>query len=221
MPEPVKYSGPHAGLILAGGRGSRMGGGDKPLLPVGGRPMLAHVIERLRPQVERLVLNANGDPARFVQYGLPVVADTIEGFAGPLAGILAGMRWSAANLAEARFMVSAAADTPFFPTDLVARLAAGCGRYEDTIAIAASPAGAHPVFGLWPVALADDLEQFLATGESGKILAFADRHRRVNVPFDEIALPGGRTVDPFFNVNTPEDAAKAEHIAIALEERVA
>ena len=210
-----------AGLILAGGLGRRMGGGDKPLLPVGGMPMLARVIERLRPQVERLVLNANGDPARFAQYGLPVVADTIEGFAGPLAGILAGMRWSAANLPQARFMVSAAADTPFFPADLVARLGAGCGNYEDTIAIAASRAGVHPVFGLWPIALADDLENFLAAGESGKILTFADRHRRVNVPFDEIALPSGETVDPFFNVNTPEDAAKADEITRALEEGVA
>jgi molybdopterin-guanine dinucleotide biosynthesis protein A len=212
---------PTGGVILAGGLGRRMGGGDKPLLQVGGMPMLERVIERLRPQVERLVLNANGDPVRFAQYGLPVVADTIAGFAGPLAGILAGMRWSASNLPQARFMISAAADTPFFPGDLVKRLAGGCGRYEDTIALAASGSGIHPVFGLWPVALADDLEQFLAKGESGKILVFVDRHRRVNVPFDEIALPDGEAVDPFFNVNTPEDAARAEEIATALKERAA
>lgn len=208
---------PHVGVILAGGLGRRMGGGDKPLLAVGGRTMLDRVVERLAPQVERLVINANGDPARFAAYGLPVVPDTIEGFAGPLAGILAGMRWSQANLPEARFIVSVAADTPFFPDDLVARLAEGCGRDERTVALAASTAGTHPVFGLWPVALADELEAFLRAGESGKILTFADRHLRLNVPFDDVALAGRDGVDPFFNVNTPEDAASAEQIAARLD----
>jgi len=212
---------PHAGIILAGGLGRRMGGGDKPLLQVGGRPMLARVIARLLPQVERVVINANGDPARFALYGLPVVPDTIEGFAGPLAGILAGMRWSQQDLPEARFVVSVAADTPFFPTDLVARLVEGCGRDERTIALAASTAGTHPVFGLWPVALADDLDAFLRSGEGGKILKFADRHLRLNVPFDDLLLPDGSAVDPFFNVNTPEDAHRAEEIAAVLDRVVA
>ena len=166
---------PHAGVILAGGLGKRMGGGDKPLLTIGGKPMLDRVIARLAPQVERIIINANGDPARFAAYGLPVVADTIEGFAGPLAGVLAGMRWSKANLPEARFLVSVAADTPFFPDNLVPRLSEGCGNDEHTIALAASTAGTHPVFGLWPVALADELETFLKSGGSGKILTFADR----------------------------------------------
>jgi molybdenum cofactor guanylyltransferase len=217
MPDPRKLLGPHAGIILAGGLGRRMGGGDKPLLAIGGVSMLARVIERLRPQVERMILNANGDPARFARYELPVVPDTIQGFAGPLAGIHAGMRWSAVNLPEARFVVSVAADTPFFPSDLVTRLSEGCGRDERTIALAASPVGTHPVFGLWPVKLANDLEQFLAGGESGKILDFADRYMRLNVPFDDVVLPNGKTVDPFFNVNTPEDAARAEKVAEALE----
>jgi molybdopterin-guanine dinucleotide biosynthesis protein A len=208
---------PHAGVILAGGLGKRMGGGDKPLLALDGKPMLARVIERLAPQVERLVLNANGDPARFAAYGLPVVPDTIEGFAGPLAGILAGMRWAKANVPEGRFMVSAAADTPFFPSDLVARLSEGCGNDERTIALAASTGGTHPVFGLWPVALADELEAFLLNGEGGKILSFADRYLRLNVPFDDILLPDGSTADPFFNVNTPDDAARAKQIAAALD----
>jgi molybdopterin-guanine dinucleotide biosynthesis protein A len=208
---------PHTGVILAGGLGKRMGGGDKPLLELGGKPMLARVIERLAPQVERIILNANGDPARFAAYGLPVVPDTVPGFAGPLAGILAGMRWSKANLPDARFLVSVAADTPFFPPNLVVRLSEGCGNDERTIALAASTAGTHPVFGLWPVALADDLETFLQRGEGGKILTFADRHLRLNVPFDDIVLPDGTAVDPFFNVNTPEDAARAEDIAAALE----
>jgi molybdopterin-guanine dinucleotide biosynthesis protein A len=216
MPENKFTRQPHSGVILAGGQAKRMGGGDKPLIALGGRPMLARVIERLAPQVERLVINANGDPARFAAYKLPVIADTIGGFAGPLAGILAGMRWSQTNLPEARFIVSVAADTPFFPMDLVARLSEGCGRDEETIALAASTIGTHPVFGLWPVALAGDLEAFLRTTDSGKILTFADRHVRLNVPFDDIVLPNGATVDPFFNVNTPEDAKRAEEIAASL-----
>lgn len=206
------------GVILAGGRGTRMGGVDKPLLPINGRPMLSRVIDRLAPQVEGLVLSANGDPARFQSFGLPVVADTIEGFAGPLAGILAGMRWARANMPQAAFVVSAAADTPFFPPDLVARLSEGCGRDERTIALAASPAGTHPVFGLWPVALADEMETFLKSGQNGKVLAFADRYLRLNVPFDDLVLANGETVDPFFNVNTPEDAAVATAFATSIEQ---
>ncbi len=212
---------PTAGVILAGGLGRRMGGGDKPLITLGGRPMLDRVIERLRPQVDRLILNANGDPARFAAYDLPVVPDAIEGFAGPLAGLHAGMHWAQANVPEARFVVTVAADTPFFPVDLVQRFQAAGGGAEDTIALAASRAGNHPVFGRWPLAVADALEAFLESGESGKILAFADRYIRLNVPFEEIGLPTGETVDPFFNVNTPEDAARAEEIAAALEARAA
>ncbi len=196
-----------------------MGGGDKPLLTVGGKTMLERVIERLKPQVDSIVLNANGDPARFAAYGLPVVPDSIKGFAGPLAGLHAGMRWAQENVPEARFIVSVAADTPFFPETLVQRLTACGASAEDTIALAASPAGAHPVFGRWPIALVDDLEEFLQTGKTGKILAFADAYVRLNVPFDEIELPNGETIDPFFNVNTPDDATRAESIAAALEAR--
>ena len=151
---------------------------------------------------------------------MPVVPDTIDGI-GPLAGLHAGMRWSEKNLPEARFIASVAADTPFFPTDLVERLSEGCGRDENTVALAASTAGTHPVFGLWPVKLADGLERFLRSGDSHKVLAFADRFMRLNVPFDDIVLPNGETVDPFFNVNTPEDAARAEEIAAILEGRQA
>ena len=146
------------------------------------------------------------------------MADTIVGFPGPLAGILAGMRWSRANLPEARFIVRCRErHSSSFLENLVERLAEGCGRDEETIALAASPAGTHPVFGLWPVALADDLEAFLMSDSGGKILTYADRHLRLNVPFDDIVLPGGATVDPFFNVNTPEDAARAGEIAAALD----
>jgi molybdopterin-guanine dinucleotide biosynthesis protein A len=193
-----------------------MGGGDKPLMAVGGKPMLDRVVERLTPQVDRVIINANGDPARFAAYRLPVVPDTIEGFAGPLAGILAGMHWAKANLASAQFIVTAAADTPFFPTDLAERLAAFGNR--EMIALGASDAGVHPVFGRWPVALADDLEAFLTTGETGKILAFVDRYERAEAFFDPIRLPSGEKIDPFFNVNTPADAAEATRIATALQD---
>jgi molybdopterin-guanine dinucleotide biosynthesis protein A len=209
------------GLILAGGLGTRMGVEDKPLVTLAGKPMLDRVIERLRPQVGKIVLSANGDPVRFAAYGLPVVADIVEGFAGPLAGLHAGMRWARQNRPEAKFIVSVASDTPFFPATLVPRLAACGAEAEDAIALAASPAGTHPVFGRWPIALVDDLEEFLKSGEHTKILAFVDRYIRLNVPFDDIELPDGETADPFFNVNTPEDAETAEKIAAALEERVA
>jgi molybdopterin-guanine dinucleotide biosynthesis protein A len=201
------------GIVLAGGLGRRMGGGDKPLISIAGRPMLRRVIDRLAPQVERLAINANGDPSRFSAYRLPVVADTIGGFAGPLAGILAGMRWSAENAPAALFMASVAGDTPFFPETLVSRLMAAAGDGERTIAIAASAEGVHPVFGLWPVAVADDLQRFLASGANPKILDFVGRFRRVDVQFGDIVLGEGSTIDPFFNINTPDDAARAEKIA--------
>lgn len=216
---PDTPNAPQVGVILAGGLGRRMGGGDKPLLNVGGRTMLEHVAARLTPQVDKVVLNANGDPERFSVYGLPVVPDSIEGFAGPLAGLHAGMRWAQANMPEARFIVSVASDTPFFPETLATRLAACGATAEDTITLAASSAGTHPVFGRWPVAVADDLEAFLKSGESGKILTFADRYIRLNVPFEDITLLDGETVDPFFNVNTPEDAERAEGVAKALADR--
>jgi molybdenum cofactor guanylyltransferase len=217
MQDSANGLGPHVGVILAGGKSTRMGVDDKALMPLGGKPMIARVIERLKPQVERIVISANGDLSRFSAYGPPVVSDVFEGFVGPLAGLHAGMRWSEVNLPEAHFIVSVAADTPFFPADLVTRLSEGCGRDENTVALAASTAGTHPIFGLWPVKLADGLERLLASGKAGKMLDFADRFMRLNVPFDDIVLPSGEAVDPFFNVNTPEHAAEAEAIAAALD----
>ncbi len=198
------------GLILAGGLSRRMGGGDKALRVLGGQPMLAHVIERLRPQIGRIVLNANGDPERFAPFGLPVVADTIPDFAGPLAGVLAGMRWAQKNAPKARWIVTAAADTPFFPTDLADKFMGAAAGQANRIVLAASDDGTHPVFGLWPIALADDLERALNAG-TRKILAWTDKHDTVLVKFDAF-LAGGRAVDPFFNANRPEDLADAETI---------
>jgi len=196
------------GVILAGGRATRMGGGDKALKTVAGRPLLAHVIDRLAPQVEALALNANGDPARFAGFALPVLPDTVPGFAGPLAGVLAGMRWGAGQ--GFSHIASAAGDTPFFPRDLVACLADALSP-EARIAMAATkepPRGLseHPTFGLWPVALADDLEEALTRGGLRKVIVWASRHGLARVVFDEGAYP-------FFNVNSPDDLATAERIA--------
>lgn len=199
------------GVILAGGRATRLGGGDKGLLalPGGGR-LIDAVIARLAPQCAGLALNANGDPRRFADLGLPVLPDGIEGFAGPLAGVLSGLDWAAGQGAAA--IVTAAADTPFFPRDLAARLAAAAG--PSGLALAASRDGEgrlwrHPTFGLWPVALREDLREALAGGLR-KIVAWTDPHGAGVAEFES------RPFDPFFNVNTPEDLAEAGRLATLL-----
>lgn len=190
------------GVILAGGLATRMGGGDKALLALGGRPMLAHVIERLRPQVSALVLNANGDPARFAQFGLPVIADPVPDYPGPLAGVLAGLE-KAAQTGAVR-IVTAAADTPFLPPDLVARLEAAASP-DDAIALAATASGLHPTFGLWPVSLRSALARDLAAGMR-KVGAWAESKGARRATFEDTPF------DPFFNINTPDDLARAEQL---------
>jgi molybdopterin-guanine dinucleotide biosynthesis protein A len=193
------------GLILAGGLGRRMGGGDKCLVPVAGRPMLEHVIARLAPQCDGLVLNANGDPGRFAAFGLPVVADGVPGYAGPLAGILAGLDWLAAHRPGTRWMASAAADTPFFPRDLVRRLSESCAAEGAQMACAASGGRSHPVFALWPVEMRADLLGALSEADgSRKVMAFVQRYRLAMAEWPS------EPFDPFFNVNTPEDITLAE-----------
>ena len=208
-------SAPIVGVILAGGSSTRMGQ-NKLLMPIAGKPMLARAIERLAPQVDRLVLSANGDPAQFSSFGLPVISDAIAGGLGPLAGLHAGMLWAKTNLPAARFIASAPADSPFFPKNLVRRLSEDHRPDAIAIALAASSGGTHSVFALWPISLFDDLEKFLTSGASPKVMTYAGGHAPHFVHFDDIALPDGRTVDPFFNVNTPEDAARAEAVASAL-----
>ena len=198
-----------AGVILAGGLARRMGGGDKALLELGGETLLGRVIARLKPQVGEVVLNANGDPARFAEFGLPVAADTVEGFAGPLAGVLAGMRWAAPR--GYTHVASAAGDTPFFPADLVARLAEAVRSSGQPIALAATNdpqrgLSEHPTFGLWPVALAENLEEALTVGNMRKVIVWTSRHGCARAVFDEAGE------FPFFNVNTPEDIIEAERI---------
>lgn len=191
------------GVLLAGGQSRRMGGGDKGLREIAGRPMLRHVLERFASQVQRVVLNANGDPKRFAAFGLPVVADPVEGNVGPLAGVLAGMRWSRSNTPEVTHIATVSTDAPLIPADLVERLAAALDEHEEKISLAKSDGHLHPVIGLWPVALADDLESALNEGVR-KVLHWTDRHGTLGVDFPLVASRG-REIDPFFNANTPEE----------------
>jgi molybdopterin-guanine dinucleotide biosynthesis protein A len=193
------------GVVLAGGLARRMGGGDKGLIKLHGRPILDHVLERLSPQVDRIVINANGDPGRLAAYDLPIVADAVEGFAGPLAGVLAGMEWAAQN--DAEWVVTAATDTPFFPRDLVDRFQQAVADNSADMACAASGGRHHPVFGLWPVALRDDLSRAMTADGVRKVDLWTARHRLTVAEFAD------RPYDPFFNVNRPEDVAEAERIA--------
>lgn len=195
------------GVLLAGGQSRRMGGRDKSLVTLAGKPMIAHVIARLTPQVSRVVINSNAPQEQFAAFGLPVVADATRDFSGPLAGVLAGLRWAQAHVPHARFIATAATDTPFFPGDFVTRLNAVAD--QRTIALAASGGRLHPVFGLWPLALADDLDGWLAGGDNRKVLAWVDRHNLAEVVFK----PQHRDIDPFFNANTPEELDEAEQIA--------
>lgn len=194
------------GCILAGGLARRMGGGDKGLIRLGGRLVLDHVLDRLKPQVSQVMLNANGDPTRFSDYGLPVVPDSVEGFAGPLAGVLAGLEWARDNT-QAEWVATAATDTPFFPVDFVTRMLAAIEAAGAGMACAASDGRHHPVFGLWPVRLAADLRHALVEEDIRKVDLWTARHKLVAVEF------ATQPHDPFFNVNRPEDVVEAERIA--------
>lgn len=185
------------GVILAGGQGRRLGGADKALMIVGGKTLLARAAARLGPQVEDLVLSANGDPARFGGYGLPVLADAEP--LGPLSGILSALDRAAGLGATA--VVSVAVDTPFFPEDLVPRLILAAETAGAGPALAESAGRVHPTFGLWPVDLRGDLRAALARGEA-RVLAFADRHGAARAAFADDRA--------FLNLNTPEDRLRAE-----------
>jgi molybdopterin-guanine dinucleotide biosynthesis protein A len=200
---------PVCGIILAGGLARRMGGGDKPLKMIAGKPILAHVVERLQPQCARLVLNANGDPARFADFGLPIVADDVPGFAGPLAGIMAGLDWIARNAPEIECALSVAADTPFIPRDLAERLVSARASEACDIAVAASAGRTHPVIALWPVSLRMTLRSALVDERERKIDRFTARYEVA-----EVSWPN-QPYDPFFNVNETGDIAAAEAIAAA------
>jgi molybdopterin-guanine dinucleotide biosynthesis protein A len=203
---------PTVGLVLAGGLARRMGGGDKALIEVGGVAILDRVLERLRGACGPIILNANGDSARFARYGLPVVADSIPDFAGPLAGILAGLDWAAAHAPAARWLASVPGDCPFLPHDLIARLHAERAMQSNPLACARSGEWRHPVVGLWRVDLRDDLRHALSVEGLRKIEIWTARHGIA------IASWPDRPFDPFFNVNTPEDAATANRVANQYEQ---
>jgi molybdopterin-guanine dinucleotide biosynthesis protein A len=192
------------GLVLAGGLARRMGGGDKARIAIGGVTILQRVLACVTPQCARLVINANGDPTRFADTRLPVVADSVPDFAGPLAGILAGLDWTAAHAAECEWMASVPGDCPFLPRDLVARLHAVRSAAATPLACASSGEWRHPVVGLWPVALREDLRRALLAEGLRKIEIWTARHGVA------VADWAAEPVDPFFNVNTPEDAARAQ-----------
>jgi molybdopterin-guanine dinucleotide biosynthesis protein A len=195
------------GVLLAGGLARRMGGGDKPMRTIAGRTILDRVIARLEPQCDGLILNANGDPARFAAFGLPVIADGVADFPGPLAGILAALDWAAANRADVTFVLSAAGDCPFLPRDLVTRLYAALRAEDAELAVAASDGQSHPVIGLWSVRLREQLRHALVVEDIRKIDRWTARFRLATVSWPTTPL------DPFFNANTMDDIAEAERLA--------
>jgi molybdopterin-guanine dinucleotide biosynthesis protein A len=200
---------PTLGLVLAGGQARRMGGGDKAFIRIGGTAILDRVLARLRPACDQIILNANGDPKRFAAYGLPVVADSVPDFAGPLAGILAGLDWAAEHARDLEWMVSVPGDCPFLPEGLVARLHAVRAAEKKALACAQSGDWRHPVVGLWRVSLREDLRHALVDEDLHKIEVWTARHGVA------IAAWPDKPIDPFFNVNTPEDVTQANALAAA------
>jgi molybdopterin-guanine dinucleotide biosynthesis protein A len=199
------------GLLLAGGQSRRMGGGDKSLRMLAGQSILARVIARAQPQVGQLLLNANGDPLRFQAFSLPVLPDVVPDYAGPLAGILTGLTWMRDNRPEATHLASFACDAPFFPEDLIARLWQEMIASNAQLVWASSQGRAHPVFGLWPVALADDLDKAVRDEGLRKVDLWTGRYRFTSVDFP-LRGHAGTTIDPFFNANRPEDFEVAERL---------
>ena len=191
------------GLLLAGGQARRMGGGDKCLRDLGGETLLARAIARAAPQVSQLLLNANGDPDRFADYGLTVITDVIDGFAGPLAGVLSGMTWLARHRPQAPWLATFPTDAPFFPTDLVARMQTAVADGRAQLCCATSGGRSHPVFALWRVDLKDDLERAMVHDGVRKIDAWTATHDLVEVEY------GSDPIDPFFNANRPADLETA------------
>lgn len=199
-----------AGVLLAGGLSRRMGGGDKALLRLAGRPLIAYAADCLRDEVCALALNANGDPARFAPLGLPVIADETPDFPGPLAGILAALRWAERTRPAVHAVVSVPADSPFIPRDLVQRLAAAHAAAPDRPAVAQSRGRRHHVTALWPLAVAPRIAAALARGHR-RVEAMVDSLDAIAVPFPDVTV-GSQAIDPFLNINTPEDLAAAERL---------
>lgn len=193
------------GVVLAGGLSRRMEGPEKSLLKLGEKSLVSHVVDQLKQETPQIIFNANGDASRFSRLRLAIQPDTVEGFVGPLAGVLAGMRW-AEEYSNATHLVTAAADTPFFPKDYVSTMLKHIQNQNVEIALASSNGRRHPTFGLWPIKLADALEYFLVDEGNRKVMLFVERYSNCEVSFDTYE----NDIDPFFNVNTPDDMKKAE-----------
>jgi len=192
------------GVILAGGLSSRMGGGDKTLLSLQHKPILQHVIDRLAPQVDELIINANGDAKRFENFNLPVVADTVGDYAGPLAGILAGLEWITKHHPHTPWMISVSGDTPFLPLNLVAQLLKTVEKNKSLLAVVRTQGFCHPTIGLWKTELTQNLRHALVEEQLHKVDRFTARYPLSIVDFDHTPF------DPFFNINTPDELALAE-----------
>jgi len=192
------------GVILAGGLARRMGGGDKSMLKLGGRRILDYVIESAQNQLHTVIINANGDPQRFAEFNLPIQADIVPDFAGPLAGVVSAMAWVKQNKPAATHVITLAADTPFFPDDYVARMLELMALKQQRLACASYQGRTQPVFGLWPVDLFDDLYKALVEDDMRKVDRFTAPYGVADVAFDELAD------NPFFNVNKPEDLSAGE-----------
>jgi len=200
----MKASDSVVGIILAGGLARRMGGGDKCLLPLAGKTLLQRTVDRAQPQVEQLLLNANGSSLRFARTRLPVIADTYANNLGPLAGIHTGFTWMETKAPNAAWLVSFASDTPFFPTNLVEALLDGAKTSSSKLVVAVSKSRVHPVFALWHISLKTKIEAQLATGEVPRLQEWMTAQNPAQVEFNADAY------DPFFNINTPQDLYAAE-----------
>ena len=197
------------GVILAGGQARRMGGVDKALMPLGGTTLIERAIARAAVQVGDLIINANGDPQRFAHLKLPVVADRVAGFAGPLAGIFAGLEWMRANRPRARWLASFACDCPFFPMDMVERLIESARKNRARVGVAASDSGQHhPVFAVWSAEIPETSEDVLVKGGFRKMDDFIATLPNVRVSF------AADPIDPFININTPDELARAEEFIV-------
>lgn len=195
---------PIVGVLLAGGLSRRMGGGDKNQLQLGGQSILGRLLERVKPQVSTLILNANGDAERFAEYGLPVVGDVIEGFAGPLAGVLTGLEWASTHQPDCQWVATFATDAPFVPTNMVEKLLHAIDVEKADMACAMSSGRTHPPFALWPVRLKDELHRAMVDEDMRKIDLWTSRYKIVHVLFENPEM------DPFFNINKPENLDEAE-----------
>jgi molybdenum cofactor guanylyltransferase len=207
MSQTSSYAPATPGILLAGGLARRMGGGDKPMRIIAGQTLLERLIARMAPQCDGLVLNANGEEARFADFGLPVIADSVADFPGPLAGILAGLDWAATDRPDVAWVVSVPTDCPFLPRDLVARLHHSRAEQNAQLAVAASGGRSHPVIGLWAVSLREELRHALTVENVHKVDRWTARYRLATVTWPS------EPFDPFFNVNTADDIAQAERLA--------